>query len=421
MADQDQILMELFRIIPFYPDARERVNNEITRMKEDMERLLSVWDIGQVRSMFTGKKGFRCRIEQLRGETMTDQCRSALRIGGFTFLTDAIHLCNFEMADRLRQTKLRVFTQLISRDAFFRPKVETEAEKMEPVVQAQDDVALFDLLRLPPEMIGQIMQRSTYVDAQSLAVSCSAANEIYRNSSTTMILPDVVLVLDLSSGELNVRWWLEKNGEETQEGADLPSDKILIQSKENEKKKNQLLMNTTLLKVECTNDFEPEHCELVRNFLGSRSFKKVVVTGATYTESFKMMVELFDKDSVEMVVDRITPEFLSFPDIKTITIHENLDSDLGEILFAAKQFINITCGLNNIDTFRKALRSWDRDEREIGHWVILKQFTIFQTPFGRRHRPETSQNKGYLQFVSELNNSKMPHGEITEYIFHSVN
>uniref|UniRef100_A0A1I7V3H9 F-box domain-containing protein n=1 Tax=Caenorhabditis tropicalis TaxID=1561998 RepID=A0A1I7V3H9_9PELO len=415
-ADMD--IIDLLRVIPFLPDAKERVCNEIVRMKQDMERLLSNWDLNQVRSMFIGPIRHRCQTEQLRGETVTEQCRSALRIGGLTFLTDAIHLCNFDMAERLRQTKLRVFTQLISRDAFFRPQNQPAAEQMG--ASEQQNVALFDLLSLPPEMIGQIMQRSAYKDAQHLAASCSAANDIYRKSNSNMILPDVVMVLDFSSGELVVRWWLVKDNPDAEHDLDFHSDKILDHTKKNDKKNNQLLKNTTVLKVVTSEDFEPQHCEDVRNFMGARTFKRVVVKGVEYTLNVKMMVEMFDKDCVEIEVDRLTDEVVPFPDIKTITIHENLDRDLGERLFAAKQFINITCGLNNIDTFRKALSEWDHDEREIGHWVILKQFTIFQTPFGRRYRSEHSQHRGHLQFISELDNSVMPHGEITEYVFHAT-
>lgn len=156
MADLD--ILELFRAVPFFPDAKDRVNNEMNRMKEDMEILLNTWTVEEIRSIFNGPTRYRCLIEQLQGETLTEKCSSALRVGGFTFLTDAIHLCDFTMAEHLRLTKMNVFSHLISRDNFFRPK----SKNVETKHIEQDDVKLFDLLKLPPEMIEQIMQRVSF-------------------------------------------------------------------------------------------------------------------------------------------------------------------------------------------------------------------------------------------------------------------
>lgn len=414
---EEQDIVEFIRRIPFFPDAKDRVNNEINRMKADMETLLSTWSVEQIRAVFTGPIRYRCRIEQLQGETLTEKCNSALRIGGLTFLTDAIYLSDFDMAERLRQTKLNVFSQLITRDQFFRPKDQEDNKEKAPAGE-QGVSAVFDILCLPAEIIGQIMQQSVYQDAQNLAISCRATNTIYRNNCANMDLPDIVLILGFSNRELTVRWFLEKEYQEAQGDPDVNTAKILIQNKENERKKYQLLKNTTLLKVMITDEFDPEYCYAVLKFIGDRKFKRLVVKGDEYTENVKTMVEALDKEYVEMEVNKFTAEFIPFPDIKTIIVRDNLNRDNSERLFSAKQFVNITCALINIDSFRKALFEWDNEQREIGKWVILKQFTIFQTPFGRRHRKDTCQRKGYLEFISELNSSQMPHGEVTEYVFH---
>lgn len=155
--------------------------------------------------------------------------------------------------------------------------------------------------------------QSAYKDAQSLAITCSAANNIYRQNSLKMVLPDVILILDFSSGEMNVRWILEKNQQENESDPD--SEKCLNQSEVNEKKKTQLLRNTTILKIVTTDDFEPEYCEAVHNFVGSRTFKRIIVKGFEYTENLKMMVEMFDKEVVEIEVNALTDDFIPFPDV----------------------------------------------------------------------------------------------------------
>ncbi|PIC21395.1 hypothetical protein B9Z55_026242 [Caenorhabditis nigoni] len=415
LADMD--IVNFIQNIPFFPGANERVSNEIYRMKVDMDRVLSTWTVEQLRGVFAGLHGHRYYAEQLEGWCLEEICLNALRVGGLTFLTDAIYLTNFDLAERLRHAKLNVFPYLVSREKFFRPKNKTNrsAQHLQPPMASSNDIGIFDLLRLPPELIEQIMKRSPYKDAQSLAVSCSATNSIYRNSSLKMLLPDIVMVLDFSSGELTTRWWLASDKKRKSIG------KLDIMDKENEHKKNQLLNNTTLLYVITSDDFEPEYCDAVRIFVGNRNFKRVVVKGSEYTENVKMMVELFDKDSVELEVHKLTEDYVPFPDIKTISIRENLDTVHSERLFAAKQFINISCAILNVDSFRKALYEWDIGQRQIGRWVILKQFTIFQTPFGQRHRyVNVGGERGYLEFLSELDCSQMAHGEITEYVYRTL-
>ncbi|CAI2355765.1 unnamed protein product [Caenorhabditis sp. 36 PRJEB53466] len=415
--------IELFRALneaPVGSEAKQRLTVEMKRMKEDMERLLATWTIEEMKAIFVRPARFRCRVPSLRGESDMDKCKSALTIGGVTFLSDIINLGDFAMADRLRQTKLHMFPRLVSRDNFFRPRRPQDEQigtkKNTNENDVEDAVQLFDILNLPIDMIGKIMARTHYKDAQNLAITCRATNEIYRTNSVVMLLPDIALILDFSSGELNVRWWLDKEGGQF----DFNPDKILINNRANEKKKNQLLRNTTYLLVETTDDFDAEDIGAVRQYIGNCRFKRVVVKGYTYTENMKMMVDMFDEDCVEIEVNNLTGEMVHFPEIKTISVRDNLTKEQSERIFAAKHFINISCAITNIDTLRKALQEWDNEERTIGRWVILKPFTVFQTPFGRRHRMENVKQKGYLQFVSEMNLQQMAHGEITEYVFYPV-
>uniref|UniRef100_A0A8R1I477 F-box domain-containing protein n=1 Tax=Caenorhabditis japonica TaxID=281687 RepID=A0A8R1I477_CAEJA len=401
-------------ITPISQAGNARVQNEIIRMKEDMRILFTISSIDELRDIYL-RNSSRCRTVRIQGDSMLEMARNAVLVAGPGFLTDALYLNNFSIAEQLRIAKINMLSQMVSRDAFFRSRargehVQSGRNQCREVVK--DNAPFLHFLGLPVEMIGEIMQRTDYKDAQNLAATCRSINEIYRKSSAAMLLPDIALILDFTSGELKVCWLLDQEDQQ-----DVNPDKVILKGKDHERRKNQLLLNCTFMKVETTDDFKAEDIGDVRKYIGNKKFKRVVVKGNVYTENFKKMVELFDKNIVEIEVNRLTEEDIPFPEIKTISIRENLNKEHGERLLPCTHFVNISCAFSEIDTFRTILQQWDAEEREIERWVILKPFTVFLTPFGRRHRESTCKTKGYLKYICEMSTDQMAHGEITEFLF----
>lgn len=155
------------------------------------------------------------------------------------------------------------------------------------------------------ESWGTLSFQSPYSCAQSFALTCRITNNVYRERSSSMLLPDLAVLLDFSNESFKVRWW-KAHGKKTEHGLSL-----------DDRRKNQILFNTTQLTIETSGGFKKADFVAVRRFLGgrSRSFKKIVVKADRYTQNVKRMVEMFDLECVELEINTLEEEDPEFPQV----------------------------------------------------------------------------------------------------------
>lgn len=148
-------------VYPLAQDVQQRVNNELNRMTSDMAKILTEWSRDKKRSVFTGPFHHVFCPNALQGETIDEQCRSAVDIAGFTYLMECIHLGSFEMAERLRQAKVNMLGMLIPKEEFFKLVMVKPVKRVESIIESHEieELSTMGSIDLPVDVIALILEK----------------------------------------------------------------------------------------------------------------------------------------------------------------------------------------------------------------------------------------------------------------------